>query len=128
MDVRPGFYYGKKTLSLITGQTYAVDNAHVGLVDNCRCDNTTTPSQARYDQYYGSYFYFTVLENGQVKLNGTNLTSARACGRTVRIKTVLVSIDPAELSGGATVYIFASPIPNQCLLRRKQSSPLFGVG
>ena len=114
MDVRPGFYYGKKTVQLIKGQTYAIDNAHFGLIDSCGCDTTKKPCQPRYNRYYSSYFYFTIMENGQVKLYDSNLTSARACGRKLRFKTVIVTIDPAEISGGDTLYIrkpYAQSIP-----------------
>jgi hypothetical protein len=46
-----------------------------------------------------------VLKNGHVKLYDRNKASALAFGSTLKFKTVMVVIDPLEISEGATLYI-----------------------
>jgi len=92
----PDYNYGKKTINLIVGQTYWIDNAHSSLTGS---DGTGNPI------YYGSYFYFTVDENGKVILYDKNKVSASSNDRTLTIKTVEIAIDPKEISGGLPLFI-----------------------
>lgn len=117
-----GFYYGKKRLRLIVGQTYNIDNAHSSLVSDCSCDPTKNPCQPKYNTYYGSYFYFTVLSNGRVKLYDDNLKSAKACGQKLTFRTVMVMIDPAEISGGVPLSI-PKPSSPPWLIAKKTRLP-----
>lgn len=96
IGVRPGFYYGKQTIKLIKGQTYGIDNSHSSLAGNDGAGNSI---------YYGSYFYFTVNKEGKVILYDKNMISAIALGSTLKFKTVIVDIDPIEISGGSPLYI-----------------------
>lgn len=109
MNVRPGFYYKKRTVRLIKGLTYAIDNSHSFMYDSCKCVLQADTCQPTLKGYHASYFYFTVLSNGQIKLSDANRISASICHRGLRFKTVLVRIDPAEISGGAVLWI---PKPN----------------
>ncbi len=91
INIKQGFYYGKQTLQLIKGQTYAIDDSHSALIGN--------------DQDYASYFYFTVNKSGKIILYDKASVSAAAVGNTLKFKTVNVVIDPNEISNGRTLYI-----------------------
>ncbi len=106
MDVSPGFYYGKRpvTVPLIKGQAYAIDDSHAALVDHCpdTCQGSRDATKAT---YLPSYFYFTVTRTGRVALYGESGACATASGSKLTFKTVRVNIDPKEISDGDTLCL-----------------------
>jgi hypothetical protein len=123
-----GFYLGKQTVQLIKGLTYHIDNAKSELDFNSRCKYDSTTKKCKLERnYHGSYFYFTVKNNGTVALNDSNRASAIVQGNHLKFRTVCVMIDPNEISEGIVLTI---PKPNSQVMsipRKKRLLFIRGV-
>ena len=109
---QPGFYVGKQTVRLIAGQTYCLDDSH---------SNLTGPDVDAKPVDYPSYFHFTVLGNGRVRLYGSNNASAQATSHGLKFKTVRVAIAPQEISDGVPLHV--GPISSPLVVLKKTTFP-----
>ena len=117
--LRSNYYSGKTTIQLIKGISYSINQADAVLSLNCRCDPAN--NILKRDAYYGSFFYFTVKQDGQVSLYDKNHFSAKALGNTLLFKTICLSIDPAVISGGIPLEIYDGT--SQILIPKKKKLP-----
>jgi|GEM_PF-2642721 len=92
-----GNYFGKKSIVLINGLTYSIDHLPPTCVVGTQANGV--------NRAICSNFYFTVSDNGNIKLYDDNRLSAQGIGNTLKFKTVWMAFSPNEISNGQPMYI-----------------------